>query len=145
MEETQTQSQSQSQDVLEIENNEIQSQSQSQIHPPPIIEESISSIIPVEDAPKMSYASILSSQMKRNNNKPYVPSNNNNNNNTLKATPTKIENKIVADVAQGHPHSPEVSTPPPPVASSSISSPRSHDEGVFYFSFFTFFNFYYCY
>lgn len=129
VEETQTQSQSQSQDVLEIENNEIQSQSQSQIHPPPIIEESISSIIPVEDAPKMSYASILSSQMKRNNNKPYVPSNNNNNNNTLRATPTKIENKIVADVAQGHPHSPEVSTPPPPVASSSISSPRSHDEG----------------
>ncbi|CAI9276905.1 unnamed protein product [Lactuca saligna] len=121
-----TQSQSQSKDVVEIENNEIKSQSQ--IHPP-IIEESISSIIPVEDAPKMSYASILSSQMKRNN-KAYVPSNNNNNNNnTLRATPTKIENKIVADVAQSHPHPSEVSTPTPPVASSSISSPRSHDDG----------------
>ncbi|KAI3665823.1 hypothetical protein L6452_44458 [Arctium lappa] len=85
--------------------------------------ESISSTA-VEDTPKMSYASILSSQTKKGGPGPtkvYVPAN------TLRTTPAKAENISVATVAQGPP--PEVSAP---IASSSISSPDSsnvHDEG----------------
>ncbi|KAK1423353.1 hypothetical protein QVD17_18652 [Tagetes erecta] len=91
----------------------------------PPVAESISSTA-VEDAPKMSYASILSSQIKKGGPGPtkvYVPAK------TLKATPARTENKTVAAVAQGAP--PEVSAPAP-VASSSISTPNStyvHDEG----------------
>ncbi|KAJ9564474.1 hypothetical protein OSB04_000440 [Centaurea solstitialis] len=91
---------------------------------PLVVAESISST-PVEDAPKMSYASILSSQTKKGGPMPtkvYVPAN------TSRITPAKTENIPVATVAQGPPP-PEVSAP---IASSSISSPDSsnvHDEG----------------
>lgn len=88
-----------------------------------VLAESISSTA-MEDAPKMSYASILSSQAKKGGPVPtkvYVPTN------TLKATPKKAENKQVATVAQGPPQ--EASAP---IAPSNISSPDSsnvHDEG----------------
>ncbi|KAL4568563.1 hypothetical protein LXL04_024177 [Taraxacum kok-saghyz] len=100
--------------ILENENKETH----------PNIEESISSTaeeLEVENAPKMSYASILSSQKKGNINKVYVLAN------TSRSTSIKTQHKIVADVAQGQP--PEVSAVP----SSSISSPDTttnvHDEG----------------
>lgn len=110
--------------ILENE-NENKSLVESEIHNHQV--EESSSIVVVEDAPKMSYASILSSQKKGGQgivNKVYVPANNN----TLKATPViKKENKIVADVAQSQ--AADVSAP---VASSSVSDPDSshvHDEG----------------
>ncbi|KAK9064830.1 hypothetical protein SSX86_016212 [Deinandra increscens subsp. villosa] len=95
------------------------------------VSESISSIA-VEDAPKKSYASILSSQIKKGGPMPtkvYVPAN------TLKTAPPKNENKTVATIAQHPP--PEAPAPtstptPTPIASSGISSPNStnvHDEG----------------
>ncbi|XP_022011270.1 nuclear transport factor 2 isoform X1 [Helianthus annuus] len=89
----------------------------------PIVEESVSSN-PVEDAPKLSYASILNSQIRKGGpgpNKVYVPAK------TVKATPAKTENKTVVTGAQGPP--PEA---PAPIASSSVSSPNGinpHDEG----------------
>lgn len=105
-----------SRDLFENKNNSIEPEI---IHP---IEESISSST-IEDTPKKSYASILSSLKKEGPrpNKVYIPANNN----IIKATPIKTENKPVADVAP-----PEVSSAP--VASSSIGSPDSsnvHDEG----------------
>ncbi|XP_071694693.1 nuclear transport factor 2-like [Rutidosis leptorrhynchoides] len=87
-----------------------------------VVAESISSAA-VDDTPKMSYASILSSQTKKRvplPSKVYVPSV------TSKAKPTETENKPVATVAQSPPR--EVSAP---VAASNISSPDSgnvHDE-----------------
>ncbi|XP_076926796.1 nuclear transport factor 2-like [Bidens hawaiensis] len=88
-----------------------------------VVEESVSSSD--EDAPKMSYASILSSQTKKRGPAPgptkvYVPAK------TLNPTPAKTQNKTVAAVAQNPP--PEA---PAPIASSSINV---HDDGFTYAS-----------
>ncbi|XP_071702831.1 nuclear transport factor 2-like [Rutidosis leptorrhynchoides] len=88
-----------------------------------VLAESISSS-PVDDAPKMSYASILSSQAKKRGPVPakvYVPAT------TSKAKPTETEIKPVTTLAQSTPQ--EVSAP---IAASNISSTDSdnvHDEG----------------
>ncbi|KAI7729330.1 hypothetical protein M8C21_023179 [Ambrosia artemisiifolia] len=115
-------------DVLEIEGPSANESKSVQPEPHPIenikltVEESVSSA--VENAPKLSYASILNSQMKKGGAGPtkvYVPAN------TPKAAPAKTVNKTVATAAQGPP--PEA---PAPIASSSIGSPNSsnvHDEG----------------
>ncbi|KVI02587.1 Nuclear transport factor 2, partial [Cynara cardunculus var. scolymus] len=107
--------------LLANENNSVEPEPYPSENNMSSVAESISSIA-VEDAPKMSYASILSSQTKKGGPGPtkvYVP--------TLRTAPAKTENISVATVAQGPP--PEV---PAPIASSSISSPDSsnvHNEG----------------
>lgn len=118
-------------DVLETEgplaneNNPVEPEPRPVENIIPTVAESISSTA-VEDAPKMSYASILGYQIKKwgpGPTKVYVPAK------TLKATPAKTENKTVAAVAQGAP--PEAPAPAPD-ASSSISTPNItnvHDEG----------------
>lgn len=110
---------------LSNENNSVEPEPHPSENNVSLVAQSISTAM--EDAPKMSYASILSSQTEKGRPGPtkvYVPANNS------RETPTKPENKSVATVARGPP--PEV---PAPIASSSISSPDSgniHNEGKRY-------------
>ncbi|XP_076926739.1 nuclear transport factor 2-like isoform X2 [Bidens hawaiensis] len=110
------------------ENNSVEPEPEPKPKPTPHPIENIKSVVEesgsssVEDAPKMSYASILSSQTKKRDpasgpTKVHVPAK------TLNPTPVKTENRAVATVAQ---NSPPEAPAPAPIASSSINA---HDDG----------------